>query len=187
MDRAEVPGLRFPTGRIVNLAIGDGDDAGQALARHVGECALERSEKQGAVFRTVQTDPDNPDLEIAQRTQFFPNRCQSPGIQFPAPVQFLAGRFVDDDNGNVRQRLAIFDNHRWVRQNRQKQRRRQGAKQDPAGFEVKSRQDQGCGGDGEGRQRPPGQEWREGDRGAEIVHRRAAVTGRAALTGRAGG
>ena len=149
-------GIAAGVGRVVDLSVGNRDDAGQALARHFGERALERPEQQGAVVPAVEPDPDGPDLQIVQPAQLLPDRRQGLCVQLAARFEALAGRFVHDDHRDIRQRFAHFVDQRRIRQNRPDQGRRQGPVQNAPRSPVKPEQKQGGGDAGKRRQQPPG-------------------------------
>ena len=178
MDR---PAARIAAGvgRIVDLSVGNRDDAGQALARHLSQRALERPEQQGAVVPAVEPDPNGPDLQIVQSAQFFPDRRQGLRIQPAARFEALAGRFVHDDHRDVRQGFPHFIDQRRIRQNRPDQGRRQGPVQNAPRSPVEPEQKQGGGDAGQRRQQPPGHKRRKGDAGSRSDHLCAQIIGRA--------
>ncbi len=158
---------------VVDLAVGDHDDAGEALPRHVGHRPVERGEEPGAVVAGAGlrlSGGDHANLEVAHPAEAVLERRQRRRSRLPAVADPLARRIVDDDDRDVALRRALFLDQRGVDEGRQQDRDSDRAPpQAPRPAPDAEAQDQ-RGGGGERGERKPRQQRREGEREGAAVH-----------------
>jgi hypothetical protein len=119
--------------RIVDLAVGHGDDAGDAPARHVGQRPFQGGEQARAFIPRLALgaggvrDPHHPDLGAGQAPEALLQLGDRSLGLVGAPIDSLAGRFVRDDHGHIRQGLAPLLHPAWIGERRQERGKGEGA------------------------------------------------------------
>ena len=96
--------VRIPARHIVYLAIGDHDDTGEALARHLRHRPIKRLEQPGPIVAGTGLRlprPDHTQVEITFAGEPIPERGQRRLGRALAIADALARRFVDDDDCDV--------------------------------------------------------------------------------------
>ena len=102
---------------VVHLPVGDHDDAGETLSRHVGHCAREGGEQARPVIAGTGlrlSRPNHADIEVALAREPIGERRQRLFGRMLAIADPLARRFVDDDDRGIALRVALFFDHRRV-------------------------------------------------------------------------
>ncbi len=113
---------------VVDAAVGDHDDAGDAIGRHVGEARAQRGEQAGAVGLGVRlAGLDHAHLEPGHAVQ----PLDDGGARFfglpRAVAEILARALVDHDDGDGAERIAVLAREGGVRQRQHDESERDGA------------------------------------------------------------
>ena len=160
MDRPRHRGRRR---HVVNLAVGDHDGAGKALARHLQGGPGQRPEKPRALVSGAVRGLDNADLQVIE-----PGEAQGDGRQrrrrlFPALADRLAGRAVDGDDGDVVLGFAFLPDRQRVDQRHHQHRQDQGPEHRPPSTPNQRQHHQSQGGRRQTRDYRPRQQGRQGE------------------------
>ncbi len=150
-------------------AIGDHEDAADALGGHVGEAVVQRREEAGpVVFRICAAALDNADINIAECLQPFDELVLGLFGLGGAFADCLAAALIDDDGDDIFQRLLVFAHDGGVEQGNENQREANRPQQRAAAPlpEPKRRHDEPE--DGKGAEQRDRQKRREGE--AEVAH-----------------
>jgi len=96
--------VRVTAGHVVNLAVSDHDDTGEALARHLRHRPIQCMEQSGPIVAGTGLRlprPDHTQVEITFAGEPIPERGQRHLGRALAIADALARRFVDDDDCDV--------------------------------------------------------------------------------------
>ncbi len=186
--RAELMGGRgrLGGGNIVDLTIGNHDDRGEALPRHIGHRPTQRGKQFGAVVAAARlrlAGADHPHIEVALALQPLGQRRQRRFSGLLPVADLLARRLVDDDDRDIAQGRALFLDERRVDENRQQHRHRRPPPCDAARAAPDARREHQRGRAAEHRDQPPRQQ-RRGRQRVGAAAERGDHIGRA-LIGRA--
>ena len=92
---------------VVHLAVGDGDGAGEARARDIGQGTVDRREQTGAGIATFRNG-DGPQLEVAELAGLLLD-CRAGAIGKASTIANRhRGRLIHNEQANVGKVLAAF-------------------------------------------------------------------------------
>ena len=128
MERPVERELLGALGRVVNLAVGDHDDTGEPLRRHLGQHPAERRKQPRPLFRRTDlgavtgtgtglgpaTDAKDAHFDVVE-----PGQCLAQMVKrrlgvVPARTHRLARRVIDDDDGDIGKGFAFLLLEGWV-------------------------------------------------------------------------
>ena len=148
---------------VVDHAVGDHDDAGEPLRRHIGERLSQCGEQLGAVVAGRVRHVDEARLDVGQGAEAaLQLGSDLIGHRRPVAERLRAGA-IDDHRGDVTHRFAILAHERGVGECGQHQAEHEGAQGRRAPARQEGEDGKQHGDDRERREHRPGQQGREAE------------------------
>ena len=154
-------GLGVAARHVVYFAVGDHDDAGEALARHIRHRPVERREQSGALVLGAgrrRPGADHAQVEIGLVAELLLDRGESGCARLPPVANVLARRVVENDDRDIAPGHTLLFDQRRIDQCCEQHGQRQRPPAEPGGMPPKAEAEEQNRRRREQRQRPPRQQ-----------------------------